>query len=286
VTKLKKDLESRKAVVLETLPPRGPKRVKYMEFVRSMLDIELTCVAVTDMPMARVRVSPWAVGHFLENEGIETLVHFSRISRNILRTEGDLLGMWMLGIKNVLLLSGDNPQEGDYRNCSKIEDVNTTELIKLVKLLNQGTDPAGNKLNSSTGFCVGGVFNHRNEAEIERTRKKLEAGVDFLVSQPVFDPTNLEKFYNQLGNETHVLASIAMFKNARQLEYFSSVPGIEIPSKLLFSIEKGDNYVQEYSAEYALSIVEKLKTFVDGIYIVGIVRDRDFIARVAQAFRS
>ncbi len=126
----------------------------------------------------------------------------------------------------------------------------------------------------------------RNEAEIERTREKLEAGVDFLVSQPVFDPTSLEKFYNQLGKETHVLASIAMFKNTRQLEYFSSVPGIEIPSKLLSSIEKGDNYVREYSVEYALSVVEKLKTFVDGIYIVGIVRDRDFIARVAQVFRS
>lgn len=284
LTVLKDHIEKKKALVIETLPPRGPDPKKYLDYVRSVWKIGVSAIAVTDMPLARIRVSPWAVSALMIQEGMEVLPHFSRITRNKCRVESDLLGFHILGVRNLLLLSGDDPNHGDYPDSSVVQDMSIYELIKLVKLMNTGTDLAGNKLNASTEFYVGAVFSHSFDEEVERVERKVKAGVDFLISQPVFEKEELQRFLDRLTVVPPVLVSTVVFKNRSQLSHFASVPGIVLPKEFIDLLEedRSDEYIKHYTTDYILKVVDEIHPYVSGIYVAGIVRDLSFMSQLSQ----
>ena len=267
----------KKILVYEVIPPKGVNLEKCLDLCKRMVDAGADVVAITDMPVGSARMAPWAVAKFLIDEGVEPLVHFTRTSRNILRIESDLLGMSALGVRNLLLLSGDDPKVGDYPSATRVEDISINDLIRLVKLMNEGKDLAGNELKGKTEFSAGAVFNPLLDWDIKRARGKVESGVDFLVSQPIFKKVEFPK----LG--VPVIMSVAFFKSEKQLRRFGSVPGIEIPKEFFRDLEGRDkDYVADYTFERVLEVVEAMFDEVSGFYVPGIVRDVERVGKLAN----
>ncbi|MCD6551939.1 methylenetetrahydrofolate reductase [Thermotoga sp.] len=281
---MRKSLESGKCVVLEVLAPRGTNLKKFLDFTEKAWKTGIDAFTVTDMPMGRVRMAPWAASHLLVESGKEVLMHFTRNTRNMIRIQSDLLGCHALGIENLLLLSGDDPSHGDYPRTTYVNDVNILDLIRLTKLLNEGTDLAGNKMYGKTNFFVGGALNPFSEKDLERAKWKIEAGVDFLVTQPLFQKDVAQKIKEKLN--TRILVSIAFFENTKQMSHFSGVPGIEIPKEIIESADKGDEHVKEKSFETILRFIEETKNIVDGFYIVAVVKDLEKIRMVVEVAKG
>ena len=282
--RLRESLKNSKCVVLEVLTPRGSNLQAFLEYAEEAWKTGIDAFTVTDMPMGKVRMAPWAVSHMLVESGKEVLMHFTRNTRNMIRIQSDLLGCHALGIKNLLLLSGDDPSHGDYPTSSVVNDISINDLIRLTKLMNEGKDLNGKILDGKTDFFVGGAVNPLSEHDIERAKEKIESGVDFLVTQPLFDVGVAERVKETLNSK--LLASVVFFENARQMRAFSSVPGIEIPKELFEASEKGDEYLKEKSFEVVLEFVEKTKGILDGFYIVAIVRDLEKVKKVVEVVKG
>ena len=284
---LREALKKGKSVILEVLTPRGPNLRKFLEFTEKMWETGIDAFSVTDMPLGKVRMAPWASAHFLLERNMDVLMHFTRTTRNMIRIQSDLLGSHALGIRNLLILSGDDPTHGDHPNTTRINDINIIDLIKLTKSLNNGKDLGGRKINPSTDFYVGAVFNHRDSTDIAKAKEKIKAGADFLVSQPVFDSKEIESAIHELNDKTKLVLSVVFFKNEKQFRIFSQVPGVNIPEKYSKDLEgKDDEYVQHYTLSKVLEIVSELKNQVDGFYIVGIVRDFEGVRRLVEIAKT
>lgn len=278
-------LKRKKIVVYEVVPQRGVDQSKCFKLCESMINAGVDMIAITDMPTSRVKISPWAVGKELVEKNVEVLIHFTRTSRNILRIESDLLGIHALGLKNILILSGDHPSGGDYPNATYVNDISTEDLIRLVKKLNSGMTWSGKKLTGKTDFFVGGVFNANLEKELRRAEEKIKAGADFLISQPIYCAKNAEKAADRLS--VPFLVSVAFFNSEKQLKYFASIPGIDIPSDLMEKLRgKDKSYIEDYTFDHILEVIERLYNHVSGFYISGIVKNPEKVGRLVEFVES
>lgn len=280
-----------KRYILETLPPRGVNYEKYVQFCQKACELGVEIIAVTDLPMGSARVSPIAPAHILTENKIEVLMHFSRTTRNAIRIEGDLIASHMLGITNLLILSGDDPRVGTYPFASSVEDFSIYDVFKLTKLLNEnGEDLAGVKIYGTFNFNAGGVFSphekdHKQTAE--RIKLKMENGCNFFVSQPVFDDSRILGFLEDepwIKDKTKIYVSLMIFETLQQLEHFSKVPGVFVPKE--FFNQKSDEALKKYSLRKALLIVEKLSAYVNGFYLTSTTKDFEIINLVGEAIKS
>ncbi|MCX7654351.1 MAG: methylenetetrahydrofolate reductase [Fervidobacterium sp.] len=273
--------------ILETLPPRGTDIQKYMEFCTKAHESGAQVIAVTDLPMGSTRVSPIAPAHMLLENGFEVLMHFSRTTRNAIRIEGDLIASHMLGIRNLLILSGDDPRVGTYPFSSSIEDFSIYDVFRLTKLLNEkGEDLVGVKIHGKFSFNSGGVFSPFEKdykQTIERMRLKMENGCKFFVSQPVFSEETILKFLEadeELYKSTKIYVAIMVFESLQQLEYFSKVPGVFVPKE--YFRQKTDVDIKNYSLTRAAVVVEKLSQYVHGFYLTSTTKDLEVIKAISD----
>lgn len=277
--------------ILETLPPRGINYEKYIQFCQTSREMGAEIIAVTDLPMGSTRVSPIAPAHILVENGMEVLMHFSRTTRNAIRIEGDLIASHMLGIKNLLILSGDDPRVGTYPFASSVEDFSIYDVFKLTKLLNErGEDLAGVKIYGTFNFNAGGVFSpHEKDYKqtAQRMRLKIENGCNFFVSQPVFEYNCILSFFeNELWvkNSTKIFVSLMVFETIQQLEYFSKVPGVFVQKE--FFHQKDDKSLKKYSIKRAISIIEKLSPYVHGFYLTSTTKDFEIIKVIGETIQE
>ncbi|AMW33367.1 methylenetetrahydrofolate reductase [Fervidobacterium islandicum] len=279
--------------ILETLPPRGTNPDKYIAFCKEAVDYGAQVIAVTDLPMGSARVSPIAPAHMLSELGFNVLMHFSRTTRNAIRIEGDLIAAHMLGIKNLLILSGDDPRVGTYPFSSSIEDFSIYDVFKLTKLLNEkGEDLAGLKIYGSFSFNPGGVFSPFEKdlnQTLERMELKIQNGCSFFVSQPIFNADTIIKFLEkseaeEIFKKTKIYIALMVFESFQQLEHFSKVPGVYVPKE--YFRQKDDSHLEEYSKHQCVSIIEKLAPYVHGFYLTSTTRKMETIKVVSDAVMS
>ncbi len=273
--------------VFETLPPRGTDPTKYISFCICAVENGAQVIAVTDLPMGSARVSPFAPAHLLVERGIDVLMHFSRRTRNAIRIEGDLLACHMLGIKNLLVLSGDDPREGTYPFSTSVEDFSIYDVFKLIKEMNEKkADLAGVKLYGEFDFNPGGVFTphvKNIEETLSRALEKEENGAKFFVSQPVFEFSTVEKVLKKMKSKlkSKIYLSLMVFETVSQMEYFSKVPGVYIPEEYKENAES-DEKIKEYSLRNAIKIIEMSNQYVYGYYLTSTTRDLDVVQIIAK----
>lgn len=276
-----------KRFILETLPPRSTTSDKYIDFCENSVKCGAQVIAITDLPMGSSRTSPIAPAHMLVERGIDVLMHFSRTTRNAIRIEGDLIASHMLGIRNILILSGDDPRIGTYPFSSSVEDFTIYDVFKLAKLLNEkNEDLAGVKVYGKFDFCPGGVFSpHEGDYRqtVERMHGKIVNGCKFFISQPIFFEEEilgfLEKAEN-IRNKSNIYVAIMLFETRSQLEYFSKVPGVFVP-KEYFRYES-DDALKRFSLKRAILMVEKLARYVDGFYLTSTTKDLETIKAISD----
>jgi methionine synthase I (cobalamin-dependent) len=284
-------------VAVEMDPPRGLTTQKLMAGSSLVVEAGADVINVADSPMARMRMSPWAVCRLIQEKvGVETILHFPTRGRNLLRVQGDLLAAHALGVRNVFVVMGDPTAIGDYPDAMDNYDLVPSGLIKLIKQgFNAGVDHAGVDIGQPTSFFVGCALNlnpPNPEDEISNLRRKLRAGADFILTQPIYDTAAAKKFLNQVRSELgelqpRVLVGILPLASARHASFLQhEVPGIHIPDEIYQRmVSSGDNAAQT-GVKIGMELVEQIKGFAQGIYLMPAFSRFDYAAQIIEHVRK
>jgi methionine synthase / methylenetetrahydrofolate reductase(NADPH) len=222
----------------ELLPPRGYEAQAAIDWARGLKARGVDVVCIPDGPRAGARLSALALAVLVEQQaGIETLLQYSCRDRNLLGIQSDLLGAHAMGLRNVLLTTGDPGRVGDYPDATAVFDVDAIGLTNLVTRLNHGSDVGGQEFGRPTAFHIGASLNPSApnlDDEVRRFEYKVEAGAEFVVTRPIFDVPGFERFLRRLeSSKLPILAGIYPFENARNAEFMANeVPGTRVPEAL------------------------------------------------------
>ena len=284
------------AIAVEMDPPRGLSTHKLLAGASLLADAGADVINVADSPMARMRMSAWAVCDVVQRKvGVETTLHFPTRGRNLLRVQGDLLAAHALGIRNVFVVMGDPTSVGDYPEAMDNYDLVPSGLIKLIKQgFNTGVDHSGTSIGQPTNFFVGAALNlcpADVESEVKNLHRKIKAGADFFLTQPVYrnedGPRLLEAYEAKYGKfDKPVLVGILPLVSVRHANFLhNEVPGIFIPDETRKRVEAAGEDGTQAGVEIAVELIEQLKTWAGGVYIMPQFNKFDMIAEVVEAIR-
>ena len=261
-------------VSVELDPPRGLNPRKALEGAAHLKTLGADTINIGDSPMARVRMSAIALAVLIEQQvGIETIIHFTSRDRNLMAIQSDLLGAHALGIRNVIALTGDPPATGDYARATGVWDVDSIGLIRVLKMLNGGTDWAGNSIGKGTSFFVACAANPTADdvgVEVDRVRRKIEAGADLLMTQQLYSAGVLREFLDRLGpTGLPLLVGIMPLQSHRHTEFIhNELAGVTVPDDVRERMRlAGENGVAEGIA-LARELLEECRPYVNGAYLV------------------
>jgi methionine synthase I (cobalamin-dependent)/5,10-methylenetetrahydrofolate reductase len=274
----------------EINPPKGLDYAKMVEGARLLKEAGVDAVNITDNPMARVRMSSVAMAHILQREvGIEAIWQLTCRDRNVIGIQSDLLGAAALGIRAVLALTGDPITIGDYPKGTAVFEVNSTGLVKIVKGLNKGFDLAEQNIGTKTDYQIGTAASPAASdlnREIARLEEKLEAGADFVQTQPVFDPALAQRFIRRVESlKIPILLGIMPLRSSRHAEFMhNEVPGISIPQWIRDRMKKvPEEEAAEEGVKIAAQLIEEIKGMAAGIHFYPPVNRFDMVVRLVGA---
>ena len=284
------------AISVEMDPPRGLSTHKLLAGASLLAEAGADVINVADSPMARMRMSAWAVCDVVQRQvGVETTLHFPTRGRNLLRVQGDLLAAHALGIRNVFVVMGDPTAIGDYPEAMDNYDLVPSGLIKLIKLgFNAGVDHSGTSIGQPTSFFVGAALNlcpPDIDNEVKNLHRKVKAGADFFLTQPVYDPKDgpkiLEAYEAKHGRlEQPILVGILPLVSVRHANFLHhEVPGVFIPEETRRKIEKAGEDGVKAGAEIAVELVEQVKAWAGGVYIMPQFHKYDMVAGIIESVR-
>ena len=283
------------AISVEMDPPRGLSTHKLLAGASLLADAGADVINVADSPMARMRMSAWAVCDVVQRKvGVETTLHFPTRGRNLLRVQGDLLAAHALGIRNVFVVMGDPTSIGDYPEAMDNYDLVPSGLIKLIKQgFNAGVDHSGTSIGQPTSFFVGAALNlcpPDVESEIKNLHRKAKAGADFFLTQPVYHPDDgpllLEKYEAKYGKlEKPILVGILPLVSIRHANFLhNEVPGIFIPDEMRKRIEAAGDAERgtRVGVEVAVELIDQLKAWAGGVYLMPQFHKFDMVAEIIE----
>lgn len=261
-------------VSVELDPPKGAVTKKLLKAAAMLYESGADSINVGDSPMARVRMSSLASCQLISNKvGIETIIHFTTRDRNLMGIQADLLGCQALGIRNILALTGDPPALGNYAHATAVYDVDSIGLIRIISQLNQGKDIAGNTIGKPTNLSIGCALNCTHEdrkLELDRFKRKLEAGAHFVMTQPIYQVSDLSDFLDEFGDcPVPILVGIMPLHSSKHAEYLhNEVPGISIPDKIRAAMVKAGDQGARIGLELAEALLEQVRDICQGTYLV------------------
>jgi homocysteine S-methyltransferase len=228
----------------ELVSPRGVSPLKEVAKARRLHHFGIDAINIPDGPRASARMSALAMAAIIQRDiGIETVLHFACRDRNVIGMQSDLLGAWALGLRNVLAITGDPPKLGNYPSATAVFDVDAIGLTNVINRLNHGLDLAGNPIGDPTGFSIGvgvnpGAINL--DEELKRLDWKIEAGAEYMITQPVFDIRILERFMKRItGVKIPLICGIWPLVSYRNAEFMNNeVPGASVPAEILDRMRK------------------------------------------------
>jgi methionine synthase I (cobalamin-dependent)/5,10-methylenetetrahydrofolate reductase len=230
--------------LVELVSPRGVSPAKEIAKARTLHHFGIDAINVPDGPRASARMSALVLASLLQREvGIESVLHFACRDRNVIGMQSDLLGAWAIGLRNILAVTGDPPKLGNYPTATAVFDVDAIGLTNLINRLNHGLDLAGNSIGEPTGFCCGvgvnpGAINL--DEELRRLDWKIEAGAEYMITQPVFDIRILERFLKRIDYvKLPLLCGIWPLVSYRNAEFMNNeVPGATVPAEIMARMRK------------------------------------------------
>jgi homocysteine S-methyltransferase len=297
-SELAQKLSAGKFVIsIEMDPPRGLSTHKLIAGASLLHDAGADVINVADSPMARMRMSAWAVCDVVQRQvGAETTLHFPTRGRSLLRVQGDLLAAHALGIRNVFVVMGDPTAIGDYPEAMDNYDLVPSGLIKLIKQgFNVGVDHSGTSIGQPTNFFVGAALNlvpPDPDTEIKNLQRKLKAGADFFLTQPIYRAEDgegfLAKYELQHGAlNKPVLVGILPLVSAKHANFLNhEVPGISIPEDAIARMEAAGDDAAKVGVELAVELIQKVKPWAQGVYIMPQFHRYDLVAEIVEAVKG
>lgn len=257
-------------LTVELEPPKGCDLSRVYRYANK-LQGKIQAVNITDSPMANMRMSPIAVATLVRREAnLDAVFHLTCRDRNVIGLQAELLGAHALGVRSILVLSGDPPCIGDHPDAKGIFEVDSVGLVKIAKCLNDGHDYMGNPLKGNSCFNIGVAANPKAqdpERELDKLCQKIEAGAHFIQTQPVYDVEALAKFKERLKPyDLPIIAGVLPIKSRQMCKHIQkNIPGIHIPEWLAQRIEKED---RAGGVAAAAELMKALKDVVAGAHIM------------------
>lgn len=229
----------------ELIPPRGTQITRLSQQAEALAPF-VDALNLPDNPGARLRAAPVGLAHILQSQGYEIICQITCRDRNRLALQADLLTAALLGIRNLLVMTGDHNLLGDHPNSKPVYDLDSVQLLALINNLNMGLDANHTLLDNKTSFCYGAVVNPAPEGlgkQIWKLKHKVGTGISFVQTQAVFDPDSFKEF-RQATQEipVKILAGILPLRSARMAHWINMhVAGVTVPPNIIRRLEIARN---------------------------------------------
>jgi len=276
-------------------PPKGTNVAHGLEEAEHFLKGKVVAVNVTDNQTAVMRVGSLAMCRLLFERGIEPVFQMVCRDRNRIALESDALSAAVLGIENVLALTGDHVVMGDHREAKPVHDLDSVGLLQALARLESGSDLGAdfkgnpNQLDGSPKFfkgCCVTPCGKNPQAQIIKLEKKVEAGAQFVQTQAVYDPATFERFMAGMRHlKVPVLVGIVVLKSAGMAKYMNrSVPGVQVPDAIIKRLaEASKEDLKKVSTEIAARLVREMKPMCQGAHLMTLGWDDLVPGIIAQA---
>ncbi|MHB8841108.1 MAG: methylenetetrahydrofolate reductase [Candidatus Aquicultor sp.] len=272
----KEEIQSGRFVVTaEVGPPKGTDLSEMKHHLKGLKG-KVTALNVTDNQSAVMRVCTLAIAQIMMDMGLEPIYQMTCRDRNRLGLQSDLLGASVLGIENVLALTGDHPVLGDHKDAKPVFDIESVGLLGVIKGLNEGHDMAGLELQGKTDFFAGAIVTPESdplEPQLAKFEKKVKAGAKFFQTQAVYDMPKFKNFMAYAKRfDVPIMAGILLLKNAGMAKYLNKfVAGVSVPQELIDEIApyKGEDALKK-GIEIAGRQIAELKSVCAGVHVMAI----------------
>lgn len=262
------------AVTVEYNPPKGTNISGVLDNAKQLLG-RVHGVNVTDNTAAVVRAGSLPVCRLLYEMGHDPVMQLTCRDRNRIAMQSDLLGAHMLGIRNVLCLTGDYPTVGDHKEAKPVYDLDSVQVMQLVQELNQGRDMVGNKLDGPTAFTIGAAVTPEAELVgpvLAKFEVKIKAGAQFFQTQAIYNPDLFASFMRAVRPfKAKVLAGILLLRNAKMAEFMNAnIPGMSVPKDMIDELRAAGNKSEDVGVEIAVQTIKAIRPHCDGVHIMAI----------------
>jgi methionine synthase I (cobalamin-dependent)/5,10-methylenetetrahydrofolate reductase len=282
--------EGKFVAFVEILPPRGVDASKEIAGARMCADHGIDAINVPDGPRASARMSAQITCQLIQQQaGIEAVLHFCCRDRNILGIQSELLGAHAAGVRNLICITGDPPRMGAYPAATAVFDVDAIGLVNIVNNLNHGLDIGGNPMGSQTALVIGaganpGALNF--DEEMRRCEWKVQAGAEFIVTQPVFDLALLERFRRAIEPfRIPVVAGLWPLASHRNAEFMVNELNVPVPAEFMARMQKADTAEKARREGIAIAqeMVPRIRALVEGIQLSAPFGRYEVAVQVAEA---
>jgi len=278
-------------VSVELMPPPGYLTESLIEQARRLKYRSVDLVNVPDYARASARMSALSASVLIQQQvGVEAILHYACRDRHLLGMQQDLLGAHSMGVRNVLLVSGEPPKVGDYPDATAVRDVDSIGLTNVVAQLNAGLDIGGQPIGQPTAFHIGVAVNPGALSLAEELRRfayKVEAGAEFAITQPVFDAEEFREFVERIReHRIPLIAGITPLESARHAEFMANeVPGVRVPDAVVERMRRADadGRAAEEGLAIAREIAAAIRPLVQGIQISTAPKAIDMALGVIEA---
>jgi homocysteine S-methyltransferase len=281
-------------VSVEVNPPVGVALDKQLTAAKMLRDGGVDVINIADGARAQARMGNLAMAARVQRElGMETILHVCGRDRNLLASLAHLLASHELGVRNLVIITGDPPKMGDFPDATPVYDMDSIGLLKLASRLNHGIDPAGKPIGEGTRFVLAtgaepAALNY--EREIERLRQKKEAGAELVMTQPVYDPAQLRKFLNDIRPfGLPVLVGILPLASHRNAEFLhNEVPGMQVPESVRERMRKAGSGPQARKEGVAIAreMLAEVRSDVAGAYVMPPFERYELALEVIDGFKE
>ncbi len=312
------------AVCVELDPPKGLNPTKILDGAAYLREIGVEFINIADSPMARVRMSSMSLARLLQEQlDLETIIHFTTRDRNLMAIQADLLGAHALGVHNILALTGDPVRVGNYPNLTGVWDVDSVGLIGILRDMNEGRDAAGASLGMPASFHIGAALNlnmedepinlareqarrklvgdlagaageegdehvqlTETELELHRLRHKLDAGAQYIMTQPIYSIEPLERFRATFGPvDVPMLLGVMPLHSSKHAEYLhNEVPGIAVPDEVRERMREAGDRGREVGIQLAREVIlaARARGLIQGCYLAPSYGRFDLVGDLAR----
>jgi methylenetetrahydrofolate reductase (NADPH) len=278
---LKSQLEAGKFVVTSEIGPLKGTDTTEIKEVAELLRGRITAANVTDQQSSVMRLGSLATCYLVKEAGVEPVFQMTCRDRNRIALESDLLSAWVLGVENVLAITGDLPALGDHPQAKPVYDIDSVQLLQVIKGLNEGHDMVGNELQGKPSFFPGAVVNPGADTEaafelqLIKMEKKIKAGARFFQTQAIYDVDAFTRFMKRVeGFRVPILAGIIPLKSAGMAKFMNkNVAGVSVPQEMIDQMTQAEDKVRT-GIEIAARLARELKDMCQGIHIMPIGWDK------------
>lgn len=268
-------VKERPAIIVELDPPRDLDFHPFLEGATALKEAGADAITLADNSLAMTRMSNMALGAMVKNQvGIRPLVHLTCRDRNSIGQQSHLMGLYALGIDHVLAITGDPTRYGDLPGASSVYDMTSFDLIRMTKQLNEGVGFSGRTLKKRASFTVAAAFNpntrHLHKA-VERLEKKVEAGADYIMSQPLYDHEQIFQVAEATKHiKVPIFIGIMPLTSQRNAEFLhNEVPGIRLSDDVRSRMARYEGKdAQKQGIEIAMELIDTTRRYFNGIYLI------------------